>query len=944
MSEIKDTRSIADGAVADEDILLDNNDWLRSKNQAASGNINLLKADTSDRLHLGDAATGLPVIMGAQLASDPTGITAGFYYNTTDNTFKFYNGTTWANMGGVDWADPVDSSITPDTDGSYNLGSGTFRFGTLHIDAIDSADFIINSTNSTWWWGGAGASFMLKDGTANNVAFYGSVDTTTNTQATGDVLIQTGTNLGNVGGATSNTGGLYMTTGYADGTATTGNLEFYTGDKDAASTSGGSGEIAFLSGQVAGGVGSVGRILFATGANIGTGNVNDFQFIGGNAAAGNSGGLDYLGGNATGGNSGNVSLRIGTATATQGNFKFLKSGVANNIGDIWTATSTDGFGYWAAPASGANATLSNLTSPTAVNQDLLLDATKTIRLPNDTYLKIRNAADSADLNILKVDAFNRVFLGGGQWMPDTNEAWDFGVAGLAWRNINSALYNIYKSGSSIGQINGTDASPSGLITANTGMMLRTFSPRHLGIFTDNSATADANATKDVRIESGNKTAGTGDSGSLYLQTGTSTGGARGSILLNETSLGAASNGFVWTLQDNATGRGSWVAAPALGANTTLSNLDATTTINQNLNFVYGSGKSVHLDKDVYITGRNSTDTGDIDLIKVDAFNRTTIASGVGQTIQLVNSMWPFSNNNFSLGGSVAWSNVQSFAFTLSSGAGVGKLDIVATTPSGVANTLGLRSLNNTAVSVFTGNSAIADALGTGSLLIETGNKSNAAATAGTGSIFYKTGDSAATASGGSGGFNFTIGTTVSGTQGDFQFLKSGVANTIGDVWTATSTDGKGYWAAAGGGGANTSLSNLSATAVNVDLLPGTNNTLDLGAPTFRFAEGHIANIYSPTIRSATSGNGTFQILTPNNTSTGAIILQTGNASAGNSGDLTIGSGTATGTRGGIICSARYLLLPTAASAPSAPAAGWMYYDSTTNKSYTYDGTTWQAHW
>ena len=33
-----------------------------------------------------------------------------------------------------------------------------------------------------------------------------------------------------------------------------------------------------------------------------------------------------------------------------------------------------------------------------------------------------------------------------------------------------------------------------------------------------------------------------------------------------------------------------------------------------------------------------------------------------------------------------------------------------------------------------------------------------------------------------------------------------------------------------------------------------------------------------------------------------------------------------------------------ASAPASPSEGWVYYDSTTHKLYTYDGTTWQACW
>lgn len=50
------------------------------------------------------------------------------------------------------------------------------------------------------------------------------------------------------------------------------------------------------------------------------------------------------------------------------------------------------------------------------------------------------------------------------------------------------------------------------------------------------ATADANPTESIVISSGDKTAGTGDSGSLTLQTGTSAGGARGSVTVSALEL------------------------------------------------------------------------------------------------------------------------------------------------------------------------------------------------------------------------------------------------------------------------------------------------------------------------------------------------------------------------------------------------------------------------
>lgn len=71
-----------------------------------------------------------------------------------------------------------------------------------------------------------------------------------------------------------------------------------------------------------------------------------------NFASGNTGFLNFSTGNAASGDSGNISLLIGTASGTQGSFKFLKSGIPSVSGQVWTASSTDGTGYWATPAAG----------------------------------------------------------------------------------------------------------------------------------------------------------------------------------------------------------------------------------------------------------------------------------------------------------------------------------------------------------------------------------------------------------------------------------------------------------------------------------------------------------------------------------------------------------------------------------------------------------------
>lgn len=85
------------------------------------------------------------------------------------------------------------------------------------------------------------------------------------------------------------------------------------------------------------------------------------------------------------------------------------------------------------------------------------------------------------------------------------------------------------------------------------------------VYTQNNADVDSSATGKVAIESGNKTAGTGNSGDISLRIGTSSGGTRGKIQFQDGSEGVA--GRVWTSTDG-TGKGAWVA-PA-GLNYTIS--------------------------------------------------------------------------------------------------------------------------------------------------------------------------------------------------------------------------------------------------------------------------------------------------------------------------------------------------------------------------------------
>lgn len=81
----------------------------------------------------------------------------------------------------------------------------------------------------------------------------------------------------------------------------------------------------------------------------------------------------------------------------------------------------------------------------------------------------------------------------------------------------------------------------------------------LQIKTGNIAGSNANKTGEIQITTGNKTAGTGNSGDVTLTTGTSAGGTRGRINHVDGTDGFA--GLVWTSMNNA-GGGHWMKPTA----------------------------------------------------------------------------------------------------------------------------------------------------------------------------------------------------------------------------------------------------------------------------------------------------------------------------------------------------------------------------------------------
>lgn len=164
------------------------------------------------------------------------------------------------------YLDGVSSSIQDQLDNKVDIGS------VITIDGVYT-----NPQYSNWWASNVygihaktADSFITSNG---NVYKFGSTDAISASDATAEILHETGSNVG-LGGATSITGGIYSKTGNADGTAKTGDIYKVTGDKVLGSTGG-----------------DTGSYVVQTGLNEGPGNSGSYIVIIGQANGGGSRGI-----------------------------------------------------------------------------------------------------------------------------------------------------------------------------------------------------------------------------------------------------------------------------------------------------------------------------------------------------------------------------------------------------------------------------------------------------------------------------------------------------------------------------------------------------------------------------------------------------------------------------------------------------------------------------
>ena len=182
----------------------------------------------------------------------------------------------------------------------------------------------------------------------------------------------------------------------------------------------------------------------------------------------------------------------------------------DGVSSTWKAATASG--------GGANTNLSNLDSPTSINQNLIPTGSGTIALGNAT------------------NRFGNVFANDGRFSslsPISDSGGSLGSTSLRWTQIFAAsTIGCYTSATLRVGINPAGGRPTG----GTAASLFHFQVDPIGVFTGNNFTANATPTGEVFLESGNKTVGTGDSGNITLTTGTSAGGNRGRVLVNSRTF------------------------------------------------------------------------------------------------------------------------------------------------------------------------------------------------------------------------------------------------------------------------------------------------------------------------------------------------------------------------------------------------------------------------
>lgn len=387
--------------------------------------------------------------------------------------------------------------------------------------------------------------------------------------------------------------------------------------------------------------------------------------------------------------------------------------------------------------------------------------------------------------------------------------------------INSDTINLQASGFVWGS---TDTSTDSF-TTNLGMITGT-----------NNTVGATNATGGIILSTGEvlDTTATAESGALNLQTGNNAGGSSGGVTIMSGETNAGPSGAIVVKSGEGftsgnSGNMQFASGPSNAGNSgsvEVSSGTSSTLSTGNISVLTGAALATSSGGISAVTGNSVEDSGVIEVRSGDV-SGSTFQSG-NLSFSSGGTTDGLSGGLFFESGASATGNTGNVVFQSGvSASGSGNSGSYQVNSGNVdAGNSGLLSLfSGTSTS---GNSGVIDIISgnagtnTGALNIKSGNSTTAG---NTGILTFESGDAT---SGNSGDLVFQTG-TASGTRGQLQFI-DGSEGTSGWVWTSTDTAGHGHWAAGGGGGANTALSNLVSVAINTDLLSAANDTINIGAP------------------------------------------------------------------------------------------------------------------
>ncbi len=499
-------------------------------------------------------------------------------------------------------------------------------------------------------------------------------------------------------------------------------------------------------------------------------------------------------------------------------------------GQVLSSDSAETTGLkWVTPTTGANTNLSNLSSPTALNEDLL-PGTPNVRFIGSTTDFF---AEMDSVNFSPID-----------------------VGGVKAGELKAV------AGTTVG------------LSTDVGLSLGTFSTatyKDLAVTTASNSDADAAATGGIVIKTGDKSAGTGNSGNIYSITGTSSGGTRGKIYLRDGSEGTA--GHVWTSTGTA-GQGGWAAASG-GANTTLSNLTSPTTVNQDLLPLSSGGQAL---------GSTAKKWGGL---KVNNYLESFGANGLklydSDNSDLITVQTPtvVTSHTLTLPGT------QGGASTVLTNNGSGVLSWSSPSAGNLANDTflkGRNAANSADVNIVKVNTSDNVQLGdvgnfTNAILIGDGSNYNGTGiTIDSGQIYGVAGANASGYFEWDGTATYLLGDGINphvmifdNTAGGFGMgirayptLAANYTLTLppndGSSGEFLQTDGSGNLTWAATSGANTALSNLASTAVNASIIPGTDLAINFGSASKRIAQVWTSAVFDVSAVTGEAGsNADFEI-------------------------------------------------------------------------------------